>query len=100
MYEVESLLFAGPVEMAKVFQRPGLAEEFTKIVSDCGGCELINNGPQTAPSKRIQKLYPRYKKGSSVNAHAWRIAQHIGIERIRKECPHFNEWLTKLEQLA
>lgn len=100
MHEAESLLFAGPAEMAEIFQQPGLAEEFAEIVAICGGCELINNDPQTAPSKRIQNLYPGYKKGSSVNAHAYRIAQHIGVERIRRECPHFNEWLTKLEQLA
>lgn len=100
MHEVESLLFSGPAEMAVIFQQPHLEEEFAEIVATCGGCELINNDPETAPSKRIQNLYPGYKKGSSVNAHAYRIAQHIGVERIRRECPHFNEWINKLEQLA
>lgn len=100
LHEVESLLFAGPAEMAEVFQQPDLEEGFAEIVATCGGCELINNNPQTAPSKRIQNLFPGYKKGSSVNAHAYRIAQHIGMERIRRQCPHFNEWINKLEQLA
>jgi len=100
LHEIESLLFSGPAEMAKVFQQPDLETEFTTILEQCGGCELINDDPQTAPSKRIQNLYPSYKKGSSVNAHAYRIAQHIGVERIRQQCPHFNEWLTMLETLA
>ncbi len=100
LHEVESLLFADPSEMAKVFQKPRLEEKFARIVEECGGCELINNHPETAPSKRIISLFPEYKKGSSVNAHAYRIAQHIGLERMRQQCPHFNEWLTKLEQLA
>lgn len=53
----------------------------------------------TTPSKRIIGLFPAYKKGSSVNAHAYRIARHIGLERMRQSCPHFNEWVSKLEQL-
>ena len=100
LHEIESLLFAGPGEMARVFQQPGLESRFAGIVHECGGCELINDNPITAPSKRIQRLFPGYRKGSSVNAHAYRIAQHIGLERIRRQCPHFNEWITKLEQLV
>jgi hypothetical protein len=99
MHEIEALLFAGPKEMAQVFGNPGLAARFEKIVRDCGGCENINDKPDTAPSKRIRKLYPNYRKGSGVNAHAYRIAQHIGVERIRQQCPHFDEWMTKLEQI-
>ena len=100
LHEIESLLFADPEKMAQIFDIPALAAEFGKIVRDCGGCENINDDPETAPSKRIEKLYPGYRKGSSVNAHAYRIAQHIGVEKIREQCPHFNEWFTKLEQLA
>ena len=100
LHEIESLLFAGPEEMAQIFERPELTFQFERIVSDCGGCEKINDDPETAPSKRIKKLFPEYKKGRSVNAHAYRIAQHIGVERMRKQCPHFNEWFTKLEQLG
>lgn len=100
LHEIESLLFAGPREMAHIFQHLELEAEFTRIVEQCGGCEMINDDPETAPSKRIIGLFPEYKKGSSVNAHAYRIAQHIGLERMRQQCPHFNDWLTKLEQLA
>jgi hypothetical protein len=100
LYEVESLLFAGPAEMAAVFQRPELESRFSEIVETCGGCEHIDDGPETAPSKRIMRLFPRYRKGSGVNAHAYRIAQRIGVDRIRRACPHFNEWMEKLERLA
>lgn len=100
MHEIEALLFAGPEEMAQVFGEPVLVAQFEKIVRDCGGCEKIDDSPNTAPSKRIQKLYPNYRKGSSVNAHAWQITQHIGLQRIRQKCPHFDKWLTKLEQLT
>jgi hypothetical protein len=100
LHEIESLLFASPDEMARVFNKPALAAKFEQIVRDCGGCERINNDPENAPSKRIQKLFPEYKKGRSVNAHAYRIALHIGVERIRQQCPHFNDWFTRLERLG
>jgi hypothetical protein len=98
-YEVESLLFAGPGEMAEVFEKPYLKEQFERIVKDCKGCENINDGYETAPSKRIHQYFPKYKKGRSLNAHAYRIAEHIGVERIRKECPKFIQWFTRLEKL-
>ncbi len=97
-FEIESLLFAGPEEMAKVFDRPNLETTFKQIVTDCGGCERINDCYDTAPSNRIKRYFPQYRKGRSVNAHASRIAQHIGVERIREQCPNFNDWFTSLEQ--
>jgi hypothetical protein len=97
-FEIEGLLFAGPQEMAKVFGRPNLETTFRQIVTDCGGCERINDRYDTAPSNRIKRYFPQYRKGRSVNAHASRIAQHIGIERIREQCPNFNDWFTSLEQ--
>ena len=100
IHEIESLLFAGPEEMASIFGKQRLAAKFEQIVQECGGCENINDNPESAPSKRIQNLFPEYKKGRSVNAHAYRIAQRIGVEHMRERCPHFNEWLTKLERLG
>jgi len=97
-FEIESLLFAGPEEMAKVFDSPNLETTFTQIVTDCGGCETINDCYDTAPSNRIKRYFPQYRKGRSVNAHASRIAQHIGVERMRERCPNFNDWFASLEQ--
>ena len=51
--------------------------------------------PETAPSKRIEKFNKRYKK--TVTGIA--IAKEIGLPTIRKKCPVFDEWLTKLENL-
>lgn len=98
VHELESLLFAGSEHMAHVFEQSKLQRDFEKIVAECGGCEKINDNVNTAPSKRIQKYFPGYKKGRSVNAHAYRIIQRTGIDRIRQKCPNFNEWYTKLEK--
>lgn len=99
MFELEALLFAGPGEMAEVFERPDLAVRFEEMVSACGGCEKIDDNPAIAPSKRIMALFPRYRKGSGVNAHAPIICGRIGVDRLRHACPHFDCWLSRLEKL-
>lgn len=55
--------------------------------------EEINDDENTAPSKRLTALYPAYDKV----AFGPRIAQRIGLNILRQECPHFNEWLSRLE---
>lgn len=58
--------------------------------------ELVNNSPQTAPSKRILKMYPAYQK-PLVGTF---VCQSLGIDEIKNKCKHFSEWLKKLESLT
>jgi hypothetical protein len=60
--------------------------------------EWIDDGEHTAPSKRIQKQFPDYQ-GAKASAGP-QIAAEIGIETVRGLCPHFNNWLRKLESLG
>ena len=60
--------------------------------------EEINEGATTAPSKRIIRHVPVYER-SKVRVGA-AAASAIGLPALRAKCPHFNEWLTGLEQLA
>ena len=100
MHELEALLFADPKVMASAFERPGLASSFSEIVRQCGECEEIDDNPDTAPSRRIARLFPGYRKGASLIAHAPIIIKRIGVDAIRQACPHFNDWLARLERLA
>jgi hypothetical protein len=60
--------------------------------------EDINEGARTAPSKRIIKHLPVYERSKvRVGAPA---AAAIGLPALRTKCPHFNEWLTRLESLS
>jgi hypothetical protein len=63
-----------------------------------GNPELIDDGEQTAPSKRIIAQLPDYEDRKPAAGPV--IAEAIGLEAIRSKCRHFNEWLTKLEQLG
>ena len=58
--------------------------------------EEINDSATTAPSKRLIELYPAYDKV----AFGILISKRIGLETIRHECPHFNQWLSRIESLG
>lgn len=55
--------------------------------------EMINNSPETAPSKRLIDAIPDYDKIVFGNC----VVMDIGLEKIREKCPLFNEWVEKLE---
>ncbi|MGE8568869.1 MAG: DUF4276 family protein [Achromobacter sp.] len=58
--------------------------------------EDINEGPMTAPSKRILAVMAGYQK----TFHGPLIACDIGLDMMRASCPHFEGWLNNLEALA
>ncbi len=97
MHELEALLFSDPKIMAEVFERPELETRFIQIRNECGECEEINDHATTAPSKRIEKLFPGYRKGKGTRSHAPIIVKRIGLDKLRRGCPHFGEWIKKLE---
>jgi len=60
--------------------------------------EQVNDGPTSAPSKRIIAALPTYKALKAIAGPE--ISAKIGVAAIRAKCPHFNQWLTRLEGLA
>jgi len=60
--------------------------------------EEINDGESTAPSKRLILEIPAYRSMKAIAGPT--IAARIGLPRLRKSCPHFDQWITRLEQLA
>ena len=58
--------------------------------------EDINDNQDTAPSKRIVSVIPRYRK----RLEGPEVAKVIGLPVIRGECPRFSNWLAKLEHLG
>lgn len=58
--------------------------------------EHINESPETAPSKHIERVIPTYSKITD----GIDIAEQIGIEKIASECRHFSKWLEKLTTWA
>jgi hypothetical protein len=96
LHEFEAWLFASPEELPRVMTENEKQPEFAAICASVQSPEEINERPQFAPSKRIEALFPSYKK----NLHGPAAVGRIGLDRIRAECPHFASWLSKLEAFA
>lgn len=93
MHEFEAVLFSDCERFAKGIEKPELAPEFQEIRDEFECPEEIDDSPESAPSKRIQSLVPRYEKVLMGTL----AALEIGLETIRSECPHFHSWLKRLE---
>jgi hypothetical protein len=76
-----------------MFDRPSIPQALERIRDACGGPERINEGSETAPSKRIAKEYRRYQK----TLHGPMAIREIGLTAIRSACPHADGWLRSLE---
>ena len=94
MHEYEGLLFSDPPGFAQAVGRPELAGDFQAIRNGFATPEEINDSPDTAPSKRVERLIPGYQKPlMGVQA-----AADVGLDAIRRECPHFDDWVRRLEE--
>jgi hypothetical protein len=99
LHEFEGLLFSDVKimdEVLKPYHDHSKLEELKHIRGQFNTPEEINDGFETAPSKRILDLFKSYQKVT----YGYQIVQRIGIDAIRRECPHFNEWIVKLGQLG
>jgi hypothetical protein len=96
MHEFEALLFTEPSILADVVQCPARRSRFEQIVTECGAPEAIDDNPLTAPSKRIAAVAANYQKV----LHGAIAAKRIGLARMREACPHFDDWVGRLEALA
>ena len=99
LHEYEAYLFSDTSKFLGEFPSHEKAiSELANMAVKYDSPEDINEGIETAPSKRIIKAIPEYE-GRKVSAGS-NIASEIGIQAIRDKCPHFNTWLTKLETLG
>lgn len=98
LHEYEAYLFSDPTCFEYLDAgRTKEIEALQAIANQHQTPELINDGPQTSPSKRIIALFPDYGKAKSVFGS--QLAEQIGLQVIRSKCSHFNKWLSRLESL-
>lgn len=58
--------------------------------------EDINDGVDTAPSRRLTSLVPSYRKP----LHGPMAIAALGLPALREACPRFDGWVRLLESLA
>lgn len=95
MHEFEAMLFSDCEAFGIAIGHSDLSAGFQAVRDGFDSPEDIDDSPITAPSKRIESLMPTYQKPTM----GVRAAQEIGLDAIRRECPHFREWLGRLEGL-
>lgn len=101
MHEFEALLLSD-ISRFELLGDSWNNKSQTRLQEICDALETqtpedINNSPQTAPSKRLDAIFPGY--GSNKTLYGPLIAEDIGLGKIRQECPLFNQWIGELEKL-
>ncbi|MGU5693719.1 DUF4276 family protein [Aeromonas veronii] len=94
VHEFEAWLFSDSAILAAEL---GISEpQVARVLAECGEPESINNGFETAPSKRLDGWsggkFAKTSKGIA-------IAERIGIPKMRAQCPLFNAWIARFEAL-
>jgi len=99
VHEFEALLFSNPVKLAAGLNVD--ASRVEAIIHEFDDPEKINTIPATYPSRRIASLYQQGKaRAYSKPINGLAIAKTIGIDTMRRQCRVFNNWLTRLENIA
>ncbi|MDP1999803.1 MAG: DUF4276 family protein [Rhodoferax sp.] len=96
-YEFEALLFGAPQQAVDLMG--GSAAQLAEMqlaVRQAGSPERVNDSFETSPSHRIKGYFAGYDK----KLHGPEIVALAGLAAIRGECPRFDAWVTKLEQLG
>ncbi|MBZ0118372.1 MAG: DUF4276 family protein, partial [Sandaracinaceae bacterium] len=62
LHELEAWIYAAPSSAEWVFEAGGVASQLEGMAATAGGPELVDDGPTTAPSKRLLSVFPGYQK--------------------------------------
>ena len=98
LHEFEALLFSCPRKLeTQFYERGDEIQQLIEMASAFDSPELIDDGCDTAPSKRIISKIPEYER-RKVSAGPI-VAEKIGLSTLRSECRHFGEWIDRLESI-
>lgn len=98
LHEFEALVFCGIDRLKDVYPESAKGcKTLIKALENQPNPELINDGPETAPSKRIIKAI---EEESDYNYNKPKTGRYItslvGIDTLRARCRHFDEWISRL----
>ncbi len=95
-HEFEAFLFVEPETTARSIPDLGRATAIASHRKSFQTVEDINNGPLTAPSKRLRAAVGNYSKTLLGPI----VTQRLGIEKLRAAAPRFSTWVGWLESLG
>lgn len=100
LHEFEALILADPKQLDWEFlehDRP-IQRLVNMVVKEGGNPELINDGENSAPSKRIISEIAEYVGSKATSGPL--VAGKIGIPTLCERCRHFAEWIEGLVRLG
>jgi hypothetical protein len=93
MHEFEALLFADVTKFAGVYpSEPDRIRRLQDARRPFRTVDEIDEGDETAPSKRIREVFPSFDKVFEGTL----VALDIGLARMCGESPHFKRWWERL----
>ena len=99
LHEFEALILSDPEQLSARFRnRDDGIRRLAALSAQFESPEHIDDGIDTAPSKRIIREIPEYEGRKASDGPI--VAANIGLPTLRRECAHFGEWIYRLERLA
>jgi hypothetical protein len=95
LHEFEGLLFSDKQAFYTTFNEDELAgeDELEQTFADFNNPEMINDGVETSPSHRLERIISGYEKV----VYGCCLAEAIGLDKMRQKSPRFDNWLKRLE---
>lgn len=95
LHEFEGLLFSDKQAFYTTFNEDELAgeDELEQTFADFNNPEMINDGVETSPSHRLERIISGYDKV----VYGCCLAEAIGLNKMRQKSPRFDNWLKRLE---
>jgi len=98
LHEFEALVLSKREELKPEFEEPLATAGVAALDENIGALapEEIDQTVEGAPSKRLSRFLPGYRKREMGVS----VTRRIGWEHLRTACPHFGSWLQSLEALG
>jgi hypothetical protein len=97
-HEFEALVLAALPSLRGLLDAEDSLTGLDRLAGEIRGLapEDVNDGPETAPSKRLQRRVPGYSK----TLHGPLATEDAGLAALRQACPRFDGWVRQLEALG
>lgn len=98
LHEFEALVIACLPDLEALYDAPDQLAGLARLQAEVASLEPeeINDSKETAPSKRLLRQIPGYRKQQD-GPDAIELSD---LDHVRSRCPRFNAWLTRLEGLS
>ena len=99
LYEFEALILTDPRMLGSEYLEHGRQiRRLERMARSFESPELIDEGDETAPSKRIAREIPEYEYNKARVGVL--MTEKIGLSVLRAKCRHFHAWVSRLEGIG